>query len=104
MLSALGMEYEKIDMYKDNNMLFYKDHKNEMKCLKYGKLRFIEVVNKDGEKVMTKVAHKQFCYMPLMPRMKQLFLKKKTTRHMRWHKEGVCENNQGMVHLSNSEA
>jgi hypothetical protein len=53
LLSALSMEYEKIDMCKDNCMIFYKEHKNEIKCLKCGKPRFIEVVNEDGEKVMT---------------------------------------------------
>jgi hypothetical protein len=63
MLSALGMEYEKIDTCKDNWMLFYKEHKNEIKCLKCGKSRFIDVVNEDSEKVMTKVAHKQLCYI-----------------------------------------
>jgi hypothetical protein len=103
-LSALGMEYEKIDVCKDNCMIFYKQHKNEMKCLKCGKPRFIEVVNEDGEKVMTKTAHKQLCYMPLTPRMKWLFISKKTARHMRWHKEGVRENDQVMVHPSDSEA
>jgi hypothetical protein len=70
LLSALGMEYEKIDVCKDNYMIFYKEHKNETKCLKCGKSRFVEVVNEDGEKVTTKTAHKQLCYMPLMPRMK----------------------------------
>jgi hypothetical protein len=82
MLSALGMEYEKIDTCKDNCVLFYKEHKNETECIKCGKLRFIEVVNEDGEKVMMKVAHKKLCYMPLTPRMKRLFLSKKTARHM----------------------
>jgi hypothetical protein len=89
LLSALGMEYKKIDACKDNCMLFYKEHKDEMKCLKHGKSRFIEAINEDGEKVATKVAHKQLRYMPLTPRMKWLFLSKKTARHMRWHKEGV---------------
>jgi hypothetical protein len=92
MLSALGMEYEKIDTCKDNCVLFYKEHKNETECIKCGKLRFIEVVNEDGEKVMMKVAHKKLCYMPLTPRMKRLFLSKKTARHMSWHKKGVQEN------------
>jgi hypothetical protein len=104
MLSALGMEYEKIDACKDNCMLFYKDHKNEIKCFKCGKSRFIEVVNKDGEKVTTKVAHKQLRYMSLMPQMKWLFLSNKTARHMRRHMEGVRESNQVMVHPSDSEA
>jgi hypothetical protein len=97
MLSALGMEYKKIDACEDNCMLFYKEHKDEMKCLKCGKSRFIEVINEDSEKVMMKVAHKQHCYMPLTPRMKLLFLSKETARHMGWHKEGVCKNDQVMV-------
>jgi hypothetical protein len=104
LLSALRMEYEKIDVCKDNYMLFYKEHKYEMKYLKCGKSRFIEVINEDGEKVMMKVVQKQLCYMPLMPRMKLLFLSKKSARHMRWHKEGVRENDQVMVHPSDSEA
>jgi hypothetical protein len=52
------MKYEKNDVCKDNCILFYKEHKYEIKCLKCGKSRFVEVVNEDGEKVMMKVAHK----------------------------------------------
>jgi hypothetical protein len=44
-------------------MLFYKEHKNETKCLKCGKSRFVEVVNEDGENVMTKVTRKKLRYM-----------------------------------------
>jgi hypothetical protein len=98
------MEYDKIDACKDNYTLFYKEHKNDTKCLKCGKSRFIEVINEDGEKVTTKVAHKQLRYMPLMPWMKQMFLSKKTPRPIWWHKEGVLENDQVMVHPSDSEA
>jgi hypothetical protein len=104
LLSALGMEYENIDACKDNCMIFYKEHKNETKCLKYGQPRFVEVVNEDGEKVTTKTTHKQLRYMPLTPRMKRLFVSEKIARHMRWHKEGVRENNPVMVHPSDSEA
>jgi hypothetical protein len=104
MLSTLSMEYEKIDLCKDNYMLFYKGHKDETKCLKYDKSRFVEVVNENSEKATTKVAHKQLRYMPLTPWIKWLFLSKKTARHLRWHKEGVRENDQVMVHSSNSEA
>jgi hypothetical protein len=53
------MEYEKIDACKDNYILFYKERKNEMKCLKYGKSRFVEVINEDSEKVTMKVSYKQ---------------------------------------------
>jgi hypothetical protein len=86
------------------SMLFYKEHKDETKWLKCGKSRFIEVVSEDSKKVMMKIAHKQLRYMPLMPRMKWLFLSKKTTRHMRWYKDGARENDQMMVHPSDSEA
>jgi hypothetical protein len=58
LLSALGMEYEKIDVCKDNCMIFYKEHKNENKCLKCVKPRFVEVVNEDGETVTMKTSHK----------------------------------------------
>jgi hypothetical protein len=61
------MEYKKIDVCKDNCMIFYKEHKNKMKCLKCGKPRFVEVINEDVETVMTKTAHKQLHYMSLMP-------------------------------------
>jgi hypothetical protein len=54
--------------------------------------------------VTTKTAHKQLCYMSLTPQMKWLFISKKTARHMRWHKEGVHENDHVMVHPSDSEA
>jgi hypothetical protein len=59
LLSALSMEYKKIDVCNDDCMIFYKEHKNEKKCLKCGKPRFVEVVNEDGETVMMKTAHKQ---------------------------------------------
>jgi hypothetical protein len=44
------------------------------KCLKCGQSRFVEVVNDEGDKVMTDVAHKQLHYFPLTPRVKQSFL------------------------------
>jgi hypothetical protein len=65
MLFPLGMEYEKIDVCKDNCMIFYKEHKNETKCLKCGKSRFVEVINEDGDMVTIKTTHKQLRYMPL---------------------------------------
>jgi hypothetical protein len=70
LFSGLGMDYEKIDVCQDNCMLFWKEHINEKKCLKCGKSRFIEVINADNEEVMTKIAYKQLCYMPLTPRLK----------------------------------
>jgi hypothetical protein len=50
------------------------------KCLKYRQPRFIEVVNKDGKNIATKIAHKQLSYMFFIPRVKHLFISKKTSR------------------------
>jgi hypothetical protein len=64
----------------------------------------VEVVNEDGEKVTTEIAQKQLRYMPLMPRLKRLFLSKNTAKHMRWHKERVRANPELMVHPSDTDA
>jgi alkylated DNA repair dioxygenase AlkB len=61
-------------------------------------------VIQDGEKVMTEVAQKQLRYFPITPCLKQLFVSKRTTRHMRWHKEGMHENDKVMGHPSDGEA
>jgi hypothetical protein len=36
MMSTLNLKYEKIDVYPDNCMLFWKEHANEKKCLECG--------------------------------------------------------------------
>jgi hypothetical protein len=36
--------------------------------------------------------------------MKQLFISKKTARHISWHKEDVRENDQVMMDSSDNEA
>jgi hypothetical protein len=77
---------------------------NEKKCLECGQSRFIEVVTQDGEKVMMEVAQKQVHYFPITPRLKRLFISKKTVRRMRWHKEGIHENDGVMGHPSDGEA
>jgi hypothetical protein len=67
LVKGLGMDYEKIDVYRNSCMLLWKEHKEENKCLKYGKLMYVEVVNADGEMETTEVAHKQIHYIPIAP-------------------------------------
>jgi hypothetical protein len=74
------------------------------KCIVCVECRFIEVENNDGLTVTTEVARKQLCYMPLIPRLKCLFISKNTARHMRWHKEGVRENPYVMAHPADIDA
>jgi hypothetical protein len=61
-------------------------------------------VTRYGEKVTTEVAQKQLHYFPITPRLKRLFISKRTVRHMRWHKEGKHENDGVMWHPSDGEA
>jgi hypothetical protein len=53
------MDNEKIDVCRNSCMLFWMEHKEENKCLKGGKLRYINIVNDDGETIIAEVAHKQ---------------------------------------------
>jgi hypothetical protein len=72
--------------------------------LKCGKLRYVEVVNNDSEMVTTEVAHKQVRYMPIIPRLKQMFVSERTAIHMQWYKDGERENKDVMVHPSDLDA
>jgi hypothetical protein len=61
-------------------------------------------VTQDSEKVTTEVTQQQLRYFPITPRLKRFFMSKKTARHMRWHKEGIRENDGVMGHPSDDEA
>jgi hypothetical protein len=104
MMSALGLKYEKIDVCPDNYILLWKEHANEKMCLECGQSRFIEVVTEDGEKVMIEVVQKQLHYFPITPCLKRVFISKRTARHMRWHKEGIRENDGVMWNPLDDEA
>lgn len=52
LLEGRSMEYEKIGVCHDNCMIFWKEQDKEKKCLKCGKSRYAEVINKDREMVV----------------------------------------------------
>jgi hypothetical protein len=54
--------------------------------------------------VTTEVARKQLRYMPLITRLKRLFISRNIARHMRCHTEGVCENLDVIAHLTDTDA
>jgi hypothetical protein len=66
----------------------------------------VKVINEDGASVTTKVVVKQFRYIPIMSRLKRLFLCEETTQQMRWHKEGTrdSEDVDIMSHSTDAEA
>jgi hypothetical protein len=57
-VAGLGMNYEKIDACEKNYMLFWKEHKEDTKCMHCGRSRYMKVINEDGVSVTTKVAIK----------------------------------------------
>jgi hypothetical protein len=104
-VSSLRMNYEKIDAYKKNCMLFWKEHKDDTECMHCGRSRYVKVINKDGASVTTKVVVKQLRYIPITPRLKRLFVCEETAQQMRWHKEGIrdSEDPDIMSHHANAE-
>jgi hypothetical protein len=58
----------------------------------YGRSRYVKVINKNGSSVTTKMAVKQFRYIPITSRLKRLFLCEETAQQMRWHKEGIRDS------------
>jgi hypothetical protein len=81
--SGLEMNYEKIDACEKYCMLFYKEHKDDTECMHYGRFRYVNVINKDGTLVITKVMVKQFRYIPITIRLKRLFLCEEMVQRMR---------------------
>jgi hypothetical protein len=77
-----------------------------MECMHCGMSRYMRVVNEDGASITTKVTVKQFCYMPITPRLKRLYLSEQIVKQMRWHKEGKrdSEDPDIMSHSADSEA
>jgi hypothetical protein len=72
----------------------------------YGRSRYVKVINEDGSSVTTKVVVKQLRHIPIMPRLKQLFVCEEMAQQMRWHKEGIRDSKDPdiMSHPVDAEA
>jgi hypothetical protein len=64
----------------------------------------VKVINEDVTSVTTKVAVKQLRYIPIMPRLKQLFMCEETAQQMRWHKEGIRDSDDPKIMLHPADA
>jgi hypothetical protein len=104
LLAGLGMPYQKIHVCENNCMLFWKNNENLKYCSFCKKCRYKKVVKKDGSVQITSLPVKVLRYLPLKPRLQQLYLSQKTAKHMRWHKEGIRNNTGCMSHPSNGTA
>jgi hypothetical protein len=88
---SLCMNYEKIDMCEKNSMLFWKEHKDDIEYMHYGRFRYMKVVNEHEAFVTIKIVVKQLHYMPITLRFIRLYISEETQKQMRWHKEVKCD-------------
>jgi hypothetical protein len=91
---------------RKNCLLFWKEHNDGTECMHCGRSIYVKVINKDGASFTTKVAVKQFCYIPITLRLKRLFPCEEMAQQMRWHKEEIRDSEDAdiMSHLVDAEA
>ncbi|WVZ93118.1 hypothetical protein U9M48_039124 [Paspalum notatum var. saurae] len=94
------------DVYPSNCMLFWRENDKLSTCRHCGKSRYIQVKNEAGKNVDTTVPAKQLRYMPIIPRLKRLFLSMKIAKSMRRQKERRrgSQSVDVMVHPANGDA
>ena len=82
MLSGLGLGHEKIHVFKNNCILFYKENTALDKCLVCNESRFkMTSLNRT-----TKIQQKVMRYLLLKPRLQRLYMLTHTASDIRWHK------------------
>lgn len=86
-LRGLGLGYVPIHACKNDCVLFWKENETLEKCPTCGEPRY-KFNNGKGKKI----PHKILRYFPLIPRLKRLYMSKKTAVDMRWHKEKRVED------------
>ncbi|XP_035544633.1 uncharacterized protein LOC118348016 [Juglans regia] len=94
---ALGFGYMKIDVCPNDCILYWKENADKHDCPKCGMSRWITPTIKQK-----KIPHKVLRYFPLKPRLKRLFMSKKTAVSMRWHKEHRVDDSNVMRHPRDS--
>ncbi|KAL7218732.1 hypothetical protein ACSBR2_011915 [Camellia fascicularis] len=81
-LRELGLGYEAIYACKNDCTLFWKDNATLENCPTCTESRY-----KLNDKTGKKIPHKILRYFPLTPRLKRLYMLKKTAAYMRWHED-----------------
>ena len=90
---------KKIHACKNNCILFYKENKALDKCPVCNESKF----KMKSQNRTTKIPQKVTRYLPLKPRLQQLYMSTHTATDMKWHKEKRVEDNV-MRHPADGEA
>ncbi|XP_039115902.1 uncharacterized protein LOC120251450 [Dioscorea cayenensis subsp. rotundata] len=94
-IKALGLNYEKIHVCKQDCMLFWREYASAESCHICGTSRWVDSTKKRPVKVLR--------YFPLVPRLQRFFILEQTANDMRWHDEG--RNKDGILrHPADGEA
>ncbi|KAL6185455.1 hypothetical protein ACLB2K_041588 [Fragaria x ananassa] len=81
-LTALGMDYTKIDACPNDCILYRKDYEEETKCPRCTKSRWkLDSNDKEREGVPAKT----LWYFPIIPRFKRMFQSPETSKSLTWH-------------------
>lgn len=85
-ISELGLDFVKIHACRNDCMLFWKENEDKQACTKCKASRW----KSNNEQVLKKkkVPVKVLRYFPLIPRLKRIFMSKKTAELMTWHETG----------------
>ncbi|XP_049368693.1 uncharacterized protein LOC125833582 [Solanum verrucosum] len=95
-ISKLGLDYTNIPACPNNCMLFWEGDSELEACKHCG-------TSKWNPNKKNKQAAKVLRYFPLKPRLKRLFMCRKTAEHMRWH--ALDSNSDGLMrHPRDGEA
>ena len=73
------MQYESIDAYLDDHIIYYKQHEFETKCLE------CHIRRNRTNQVTKKVPRKVLCYIPIVPCLQLLFKCKNIAQFMDYH-------------------
>ena len=95
LIDGLGLPVLKIHCCVLGCMLFWGPDESLAACKICEKPRF-----KDGN---AKIPHRQMFYFPLTPRLKRLYMSKRTANPMQWHAKHVHEDTDELCHPSDSE-
>ncbi|XP_004301612.1 PREDICTED: uncharacterized protein LOC101300922 [Fragaria vesca subsp. vesca] len=81
-LTALGMDYTKIDACPNDCILYRKNYEEETKCPRCTKSRWkLDSNDKEREGVPAKT----LWYFPIIPRFKRMFQSPETSKSLTWH-------------------
>ncbi|XP_027933729.1 uncharacterized protein LOC114189213 [Vigna unguiculata] len=100
MVSELGLGYEKIDACPNHCMLYYKENSDKKVCSICKEPRFKMKTSTNKKDVPCSILR----YFPLVPRLQRLHMSKNTSKYMRWHVDGVRQDESVMTHPSDAEA